>query len=62
MTQQLAAVNSVDLFAGGGGASEAIRQATGRGPLVAVNHCAHAIEMHTLNHPETIHLHTSVHD
>lgn len=62
MTQQLAAVNSVDLFAGGGGASLAIQQSTGRSPLVAVNHCAHAIEMHTLNHPETIHLHTSVHD
>lgn len=48
--------NIVDLFAGGGGASEGIRQALGVGPAVAVNHDAAAIEMHTANHPGTLHL------
>lgn len=52
----------VDLFAGGGGASEGIRQATGRGPIVAINHCAAAIAMHAENHPETIHFQESVFD
>ena len=53
---------AVDLFAGGGGASEGIRRAIGRAPIVAVNHCPHAIEMHARNHPNTIHLQESVHD
>lgn len=53
---------AVDLFAGGGGASEGIRRATGRAPIVAVNHCPHAIAMHAENHPGTIHLQESVHD
>jgi len=44
-----------DLFAGGGGASHGIRSALGVSPVVAINHCRHAIEMHTLNHPETEH-------
>jgi len=50
----------VDLFAGGGGASEGIRQATGRGPIVAINHCEAAIRMHAENHPDTIHFLESV--
>ena len=50
----------VDLFAGGGGASEGFRMAFGRGPDVAVNHCHHAIQMHALNHPETHHEEASV--
>jgi DNA (cytosine-5)-methyltransferase 1 len=45
----------VDLFCGGGGTSEGVRNATGRSPLLAVNHNPAAIEMHTLNHPDTIH-------
>ncbi len=43
----------VDLFAGGGGASEGIFQATGRHPDIAVNHDEAAIKMHAANHPET---------
>jgi len=46
----------VDSFAGGGGASEGIRQALGRGPDVAINHDAAALAMHRANHPETRHL------
>ena len=52
----------VDLFAGGGGASEGIRQALGVGPTVAINHCPHAIRMHAANHPETEHYTESVFD
>jgi DNA (cytosine-5)-methyltransferase 1 len=52
----------VDLFAGGGGASHGIRSALGVSPIVAINHCAHAIQMHTLNHPETEHYLESVFD
>lgn len=48
--------NVVDLFAGGGGASEGIRQALGVEPAVAVNHCLAAIKMHEANHPTTLHL------
>lgn len=51
---------SVDLFAGGGGASLAIKQATGAEPLIAVNHDAHAIRMHAANHPGSIHLQQDV--
>ncbi len=50
----------VDLFAGGGGASVAIHQATGRHPDLAVNHDAYAIAVHTANHPTTRHEQTSV--
>src|SRR5690348_12191786 len=39
-------VVSADLFAGGGGASLGIELATGRSPIVAVNHDWHAIQMH----------------
>lgn len=45
----------VDLFAGGGGASEGIRLATGRDPDIAINHDAIAIAMHRANHPGTRH-------
>jgi DNA (cytosine-5)-methyltransferase 1 len=50
----------VDLFAGGGGASEGIRRATGVSPYIAVNHDPASILMHTANHPETIHFQKSV--
>lgn len=46
----------VDLFAGGGGASEGIRQGLGVSPVVAINHDMEAIEMHARNHPGTLHL------
>lgn len=52
----------IDLFAGGGGASEGVRRALGHGPVVAINHCKHAIEMHKANHPETEHYCESVFD
>jgi len=45
----------IDLFAGGGGASEGIRAALGRDPDVAVNHDPEAISMHTVNHHDTMH-------
>ena len=45
----------VDSFAGGGGASEGIRRATGRSPDIAINHDPNAISMHMINHPETRH-------
>lgn len=51
---------SVDLFAGGGGASEGIRRATGHAPFVAINHNINAIMMHEKNHPETRHFHSDV--
>lgn len=47
---------AVDLFAGGGGASEGIRQALGVGPAVAINHDEAAVVMHAANHPGTLHL------
>lgn len=50
----------VDLFAGGGGASEALRQALGRDPDIAINHDAHAIGMHAANHPLTKHMQEDV--
>lgn len=45
----------VDLFAGGGGASEALEQALGRPVDIAINHSPAAIAMHAANHPETRH-------
>lgn len=51
---------SAVLFAGLGGACEGIRQATGVSPLTAVNHDRHAIRLHGLNHPETIHFQEDV--
>ncbi len=46
----------IDGFAGGGGASLALRQALGREPDVAINHDELAIGMHAANHPFTRHL------
>lgn len=51
---------AVDLFAGGGGASEGIRRALGVDPILAINHCPAAIKMHAANHPHTLHLPESV--
>lgn len=51
-----------DLFAGGGGASCAIEQATGLYVDFAVNHDAHAVSMHTVNHPQTRHYQTDVYE
>lgn len=45
----------VDLFAGGGGGSEALRQAIGRDPDEAINHDKLALAMHAVNHPFTRH-------
>lgn len=50
----------VDLFAGGGGASEGIRQALGRDVDVAINHDRVAIAMHMANHPGTRHMRQNV--
>lgn len=47
---------NVDLYCGGGGASEGFRMATGRDPDVAVNHDPKAIAMHQANHPGTLHI------
>lgn len=46
---------TVDLFAGGGGASEGIRAAIGRDPDIAVNHDKIAIAVHAANHPGSQH-------
>lgn len=40
----------IDYFAGGGGASQGIKLATGRSPDIAVNHDPDAIAMYTANH------------
>lgn len=45
----------VDLFAGGGGASEGLEQAIGRAVDVAINHDQDAVQMHAMNHPLTQH-------
>lgn len=45
----------VDLFAGGGGASEGLKQALGADPALAYNHDELAIGMHAANHPLTQH-------
>ncbi|HET6805642.1 MAG TPA: DNA cytosine methyltransferase [Frateuria sp.] len=50
----------LDFFAGGGGASEALRQALGRDPDVAVNHDHQAIGMHAANHPFAHHMEADV--
>lgn len=44
-----------DGFAGGGGASQGIFQATKRHVDIAMNHDYDAIEMHKANHPSTLH-------
>lgn len=46
----------VDLFAGGGGASEGLALALGRDPDIAINHDSEALAMHKANHPGTRHL------
>lgn len=46
----------IDAFAGGGGASVGIEMALGRPVDIAINHDPEAIRMHTVNHPNTIHL------
>ncbi|RSE58831.1 DNA cytosine methyltransferase [Alcaligenes faecalis] len=46
---------TVDLFAGGGGASTGQEQALGRHVDIAVNHDPEAIALHTINHPQTEH-------
>ncbi len=45
----------VDLFAGGGGASEALEEGTGRAIDEAINHNELALAMHAVNHPFTRH-------
>jgi len=50
----------VDLFAGGGGASEALKQALGRDPDIAINHDEWAVAMHAANHPLTKHMREDV--
>lgn len=46
---------NIDLFAGGGGASTAIEEATGECVDIAVNHDDDAVSMHIVNHPQTTH-------
>lgn len=43
------------MFAGGGGASQGEREATGESPDIAVNHWPVAIALHRANHPDTTH-------
>lgn len=50
----------VDLFAGGGGASEGIFEALGRHPDIAINHDEDAVAVHTRNHPTTHHFCQSI--
>jgi len=52
----------IDNFAGGGGASTGIEQATGRHVDIAINHDRKAIAMHVANHPQTVHFCESVWD
>lgn len=52
----------IDLFAGGGGASTGIFQATGRHPDIAINHNDDALSMHRINHPHTRHFIADVYE
>jgi DNA (cytosine-5)-methyltransferase 1 len=45
----------LDLFAGGGGASEGIEQAINQPVDIALNHCEPALAIHKVNHPGTTH-------
>ena len=45
----------VDNFAGGGGASSGIERAINRSVDISVNHDIQAIDMHSLNHPNSLH-------
>lgn len=47
---------TVDLFAGGGGASHAMETALARAVDIAINHNAWAVGLHSANHPYTRHL------
>lgn len=47
---------TIDMFAGGGGASVGYEMATGRPVDIAINHDPEAIRMHKVNHPDTLHL------
>ena len=51
---------AVDLFCGAGGTSEGMMMAIGEGPAFAVNHNPDAIGVHSVNHPNTIHLESDV--
>lgn len=51
---------TVDLFAGGGGASTGIEQGLQRPVDIAVNHDPEAVSMHQANHPQTKHYCESV--
>lgn len=50
----------VDLFAGGGGASEGVFLALGRHPDIAINHDPDAVAVHARNHPTTKHFCQSI--
>lgn len=50
----------VDNFAGGGGASLGIEQATGRHVDVAINHDPEALAMHKANHPAAVHYRNNI--
>lgn len=50
----------IDLFAGGGGVSEGLKQWLGRDPDVAINHDEKAIAMHKANHPGTKHYNENI--
>jgi DNA (cytosine-5)-methyltransferase 1 len=50
----------VDNFAGGGGASTGIEAALGRAVDIAINHDEHAIRMHEVNHPGTLHVRNNI--
>lgn len=52
----------IDNFSGGGGASTGIEYALDRSVDVAINHNQTAIDMHTINHPQTKHYNESVWD
>ncbi|MEV6688814.1 DNA cytosine methyltransferase [Streptomyces sp. NPDC051130] len=52
----------VDAFAGGGGASQGVYEATGHHVDVAINHDESAIVLHQANHPKTHHYLQSVYD
>jgi len=52
----------VDLYAGGGGASDGKRRATGSSPDIAVNHWPAAMAMHEVNHPDCEHYVEDIYD
>jgi len=52
----------VDIFAGGGGVSTGIFQATGRHPDIAINHNDDALSMHRANHKHTRHFIADVYE